>query len=390
MGLVLCALLAPIEWLLQFSGSRRAMPPQPAGKPRRILVIKFWGMGSIIMASYLIKSLRDAQPDSQITLLTLESNREIAMITGGADCVETLDISRGVLSVLPNIFRMLWHTWKADYDIVLDLEYLTRFTAVVTFASRAQQRVGFYARGFWRGNFHNRRLPFNPYWHVRDNFLNQAAIVGLRGKVPVCIELDPGEEGRKEAKKLLEVLAVSRRYIIVNPNAGETSLERRWPADRFAELVDKIYLEYGMSSLLIGAKKEWDTAESVVRKTKSGKAINIAGRTSVRGLTAILGDAEAVVSNDSGPLHLASHAGAKVVGLFGPETPVLWGPIGKDAFHVKIFFRNLDCSPCINIHNMKTVKCLRDGAECLTEITADEVLNALRELIGPAPGREAP
>ena len=375
----MCALLAMIG---RFLPEREPARPGPH-EMRRILVIKFWGIGSIIMSSYLIRSLRNARPGVHITLLTLESNRETAMFLGGADHVETLDISRGPISVIQNIFSMLMRTWRGKYDAVLDLEYLTRFTAIVTFASHAPIRVGFYARGFWRGKFHNHRVPFNPYWHVRDNFLNQATILDLKGETPAYIEIDPGEDGRKEAKKLLEELRVTKRYIVINPNAGETSLERRWPLYRFSELVDRIYREWKMPCLIIGATNEWETAEAMVRKTTAGGAINIAGRTSLRGLAAILGGAAAVVSNDSGPLHLASHAGAKVVGLFGPETPVLWGPIGKDSSRIKTFFRNLDCSPCINIHNMKTVTCLREGAECLMEITVDEVFNALRELIGP-------
>lgn len=377
-GFVLCALLTPFEL---------ALPKRRAGEPDRILVIKFWGMGSMIMTDYLIRSVKSARPGAKITLLTLESNREIVKLLGSADVIETLDISQGLVAILFNIFSMLWRTFKAKYDVVFDLEYLTRFTAIVAFASRAPVRVGFYARGFYRGNFHNRKAPFNSYWHVRDNFLNQASIVGLRGTEPKCLSINPGDDGRAEANKLLEELNVTKRYIVLNPNAGETSLERRWPPDRFAKLADKAYEKWGIPSLIIGAKKERDVAQSVVNATANGKAINIAGRTSIRGLAAILAGAGAVVTNDSGPIHLASHAGAKVIGIFGPETPALWGPISGDPNRTINFFRDLDCSPCINIHNMKTVTCLKEGAECLTGISVDEVFKALVEFIDGSQNR---
>lgn len=373
LGLVLCAALAPLEYILPKKRSKE--------NPSRILVIKFWGMGSIIMASYLLEKLRNALPEGQITLLTLESNREIAKLTGAADRIETLDISRGPLGIISNIFTMLWKTYRAGYDVVLDLEYLTRFTALVTFASRSPVRAGFFARGFWRGNFHNHKAPFNPYWHTKDNFLNQASIVGIDGDAPECVEINPGIQGQEEADKLLKELDISSRYVIINPNAGETSLERRWPSARFAELAGRIDKELNLASLVVGARKEWDVAQEVVKGSGSSKVINVAGRTTVRGLVALLKHSAAVVSNDSGPLHLASHSGAKVVGLFGPETPALWGPLGRDARNIKVFFRDLDCSPCINIHNMKTVTCLREGAECLTDISVGEVFTALKELL---------
>jgi len=371
-GLVLCALFAPVEWLL---------PRRKKGPIKKILVIKFWGIGSIIMTGYLLRRIKASAPDAQIDLATISSNREAALMVGGAERLVILDISKGPVGIAREILRFLWQVRRNRYDVVLDLEYLTRFTALVSFATGAPVRAGFYARGFYRGNFHNERVPFNPYWHVRENFLNIGKAVGFDAPVPACLVLDPGPEGRVEIGKFREMEGITQPYIVINPNAGETSLERRWPAERFGALARKIQEELGMTIVVIGAADEYEVAMEVVKSAGARKAINAAGKTTVRGLAALLEGASALVSNDSGPLHIASHVGTPVVGLYGPETPVLWGPIRAEETGATILYRNLDCSPCINVHNMKTVVCLRKGSECLLDIGVDEVFEALKKTL---------
>lgn len=373
-GLLLCTLLAPLSYLLP--RKKITFPP------KKILIIKFWGMGSTIMAGYLLRALKREYPKAEITYLTLESNREIASLIGFADRIETLDLSKGAINILVNIINMLLSVFSKGYDIVLDLEYLTRFTALVTLASRAPVRSGFYARGFWRGNFHNRKTPFNPYWHTRDNFLNLAKSAGIAVKSEAFYRIIPPESARIKVNKLLQEFGISAQYIIINPNAGATSLERRWHPEKFASLIDKITRGLTIPCILIGAKDEYDICSTIAQKTKNNKLINLAGMTDIPMLSALLEKAKVVVSNDSGPLHLATHVGAKVIGLYGPETPVLWGPITKNKDDAIVFFLNLDCSPCINIHNMKTVNCLKNRAECLEGISVEDVFNAVKKLCG--------
>ena len=379
-GLVLCTLLAPLE---------RLWPRRRKGPIKRVLVLKFWGIGSIIMAGYLLRGIKASDPEVRIDLATISSNREAAELVGGVDDLVTFDISSGPMGVISGILDLLKQVYRRQYDVVLDLEYLTRFTALVTFFSRAPLRAGFYARGFWRGNFHDVRVPFNPYWHVRENFLNMGKAAGWDISAPSCTKIDPGGEARREAEQFLEKEGVEKPYIVINPNAGETSLERRWPTDRFAHLAKRIDKELGMRAVVIGAAGEYDTVMEVVSGAGGDAAVSAAGKLTLHGLAALLEGAAAVVSNDSGPLHLACHVGTPVVGLYGPETPVLWGPVTPDGIHAGVLFRNLDRSPCINVHNMKTVVCLRKGAECLLDISADEVFEALQAVQQGGGGRKA-
>jgi len=85
------------------------------------------------------------------------------------------------------------------------------------------------------------------------------------------------------------------------------------------------------------------------------------------------------VSNDSGPMHLAAASGTPTVGLFGPETPMMYAPLGVRARSV---YRPPACSPCINVHDNKVSACVRGRPECLTNLTVDHVLAEMRELVG--------
>jgi ADP-heptose:LPS heptosyltransferase len=134
-GLILCTLFAPVE---------RLWPRRKRGPIKKVLVIKFWGIGSIIMVGYLLRSIKASAPEAHIDLATLSSNREAAEMVGGADGLVTLDISKGPAGIVVEIMRFLWAIYRNSYDVVLDLEYLTRFTALVTFATRAPMGAGFY------------------------------------------------------------------------------------------------------------------------------------------------------------------------------------------------------------------------------------------------------
>jgi ADP-heptose:LPS heptosyltransferase len=91
-----------------------------------------------------------------------------------------------------------------------------------------------------------------------------------------------------------------------------------------------------------------------------------------------------MVTNDSGPLHLAVAVGLRTVSLFGPETPVLYGPRG--AGH-RVLFRNLPCSPCMNVHDVKRVRCIFDRPLCLHDLPEEA---ALAETVAALEGKPDP
>jgi len=377
-GLLVCALLSLVWPIMRRNGR--------CGETKKILVIKFWGIGSLTMVSYLLRSLKRENPGAEIHLLTLEANAEFARAFGLADDVLTLRLDKHPLRLIRSISNTALEVMRGDYDVVIDLEYLTRITAILTALTRAPIRSGFHAANFWRGPFHNRRVPFTVTRHVRDNFLAVGREAGFTLSTETYVRLQLVDEFSNDTSDKIEsFFALEERYIVINANAGETALERRWPKEHFIDLIENLIKETEKTIVLIGGANEREYCELISsavgeagQSESDSRIINLAGKTTIVELARVLEHADLVISNDSGPAHMADHLGAPTIVLFGPETPALWGPLGEQS---RTIYRHISCSPCINVHNMKTVMCLRDGAECLTEIMPDTVFAHAQEII---------
>ncbi|MBK7878784.1 MAG: glycosyltransferase family 9 protein [Planctomycetes bacterium] len=380
LGLVACA-PQPLRWLRRRRGAARA--------PERILCIKFWGLGSLQMLTAAAQHLRRAHPDAELHLLTLAENEAFARGLGVFDAVRTLDVhtGRGPLgwSVLSaRIAALVRELRRARFDAVYDFEFFTRFSALVTLLSGASSTHGYAAPNVWRGGFHDHTVPFNRYWHAARNF--RALAGGEDGSDVEPGDLAPFQTSEREAGELdhaLERAGLSsgRALVVLNPNAGELSLERRWPAANFAALARALVLEDGFAVALVGAPSEAEYVAGIARaagELPSGALVDVAGKLSIGALAALLARADAVVTNDSGPMHVSAALGTPTVGLFGPETPVMYGPLGVDCVGL---WKPPACSPCINVHENKQSTCVHGRPECLVGISVDEVLAETRRAL---------
>ena len=128
-------------------------------------------------------------------------------------------------------------------DLVIDLEYLTRFSALATYLSGAATRVGFHSWDIWRGSLHNVRVPFNPYWHASENFLNlvrKAAGKDIPFRFDFTLPENKDASARLEQKMAEAGITGAQRLIAVNPNASTIALERRWPPEHFITLINRL------------------------------------------------------------------------------------------------------------------------------------------------------
>ncbi len=385
LGRVACVVLQPLRWMRFLR--RRREPVQ------RVLLIKFWGMGSLQLLTPAIETLRRRHPGAELHLLTLSQNGEFAQGLGAFDSVLAFDVGSNTwLGVYRRILGLVMGLRQRRYDAVYDFEFFTRFSAVISLLSGAPVARGFASPTVWRGGFHTETAPFNRYWHVARNFRCLAG--GETG-----FDVDPDDLGVFRIERADELEATTALFeagiapdgplVVLNPNAGTLSLERRWPRDSFAELARRLIDEDGARIVLVGATRERAYTHQIVEligPTEPGRVANLAARLSVGGLHALLDGADAFVSNDSGPMHLGAALGTPTVGLFGPETPVMYRPIGDRA---SFLYDPPPCSPCINVHDNKFAVCWRGRPECLMNLSVDAVIGRVRiELAtGPKPAR---
>jgi len=376
LGPLLCAALEP----LRLARRRRREPEEV----RSVLAVKFWGLGSLTLLGPSLRRLRERHPRARIDLLTLEGNAAFARRLPILREILTLDLGGGPLRIARDLLGLVLELRRRRYDLLVDFEFFARFSAALAFLSGARWTAGFWAPNVYRGRFHDVRIPFNRYRHVAQNF---RALAGGEDGGPVGPQdlLRPriGREARARVARLLARRGLNgdRPLVVVNPNAGDLALERRWPADHFVALADR--LARAATVVWIGAPGERAYVESLRSRLREPESTHdFAGILSVEELLVVLERADLLVTNDSGPLHLASPLGTPTIAMFGPETPVLYAPLNPRA---RVFYRPPPCSPCINVHENKMLSCTFSQAICLSEIRPAEVAEAAeRSLAGVA------
>lgn len=151
----------------------------------------------------------------------------------------------------------------------------------------------------------------------------------------------------------------------MTPSAGKEA--NRWPAENFGRLAARLPLP----TVIIGGKSDIPVAEAVVRHAE-GRAISLAGRTTLKELIPVIGGASYFVTNDTGPMHIAAALGVPVFAIFGPANPVRTGPYGTDHTIIR---EELPCSPC---YAWKPC----DNWRCMEAITVDRVLATIEAKMG--------
>ncbi|MBN1385169.1 MAG: glycosyltransferase family 9 protein [Elusimicrobia bacterium] len=335
---------------------------------RKILILKFYEMGCIALLQPCLKALRRKYPDSKIYLFTVAKNKEIVEMTGVPDGIFTAD-DRNIFKFVIDVIRNIKKIRKENIDVLVDLEFLTRFTAILTFLISAKKSMGFYSKKVFRGNFHTDKIEYPEKKHIleiyKDVFRELGADVEYR--IPFELEYDIPEFLKNYSGKIVSI----------NINSDAAILERRWPYKYFLELV-KFLQSTEYKTVLTGSKEDKKYVDSFVSKLGNKNIENLAGKLTLRQLAGLFKISRLVVSSDSGPLHIAYAVGTPTVSFFGPESPDIFGPIGDK--HIN-FYKNLDCSPCVDVYNGKIVRCVRNTIECLENIKPEEVIRRLRGIL---------
>jgi lipopolysaccharide heptosyltransferase II len=347
------------------AAARGRLRATPGDETRRILFVKFWGLGSIVLASGAVRAARRAFPGAAVDMLTLDENRAVCDHLGLFDRVRTIRIDRW-RRFGRDAARALADLRGARYDAVVDLELFAYVSALAAAATGAPRRVGFDkgAHALFTDAVH-----FDPSRHVVESF--RALAGALVGGEPegFALSLPRSDAAARSVAERLAREGVGERDVVVamNVNASALAYERRWERARFAELASRLASRFGAHVALTGTAGERAYVEGLRAELPGPAAVtNLAGRLSFAELVALVDRADLVVTNDSGPLHVASALDRPTVALFGPETPARYGPLAAERL---VLYAGLACSPCMSVENRKTVDCRYD-ALCMRSISA--------------------
>lgn len=350
----------------------------PIEQPHKILVTKYLGMGSILLATPMLRGLRTKYPQSRIVFLTFDSNARFAEQIPLIDEVLSIRTS-SFPSFAGDLLKIIHKIRRERYDMVFDLEFFPRFSTIVSYLSGAKVRIGYYLPKLWRGDLLTYQIHFNPHKHVTEVLSAQLEPFGIKVTDFTLTPPRLKEDNIQKVGLLLKGRGVKEDdlLIAVNVNASDLSMERRWPKESFVDLIKYIAEnKIGPRMALVGSKGEAEYVKGVYDTLPEGvreRVINLAGSLDIEEFIALLKKSALFITNDSGPLHIASALGTPTVSFFGPESPSFYGPVGSNNV---VFYAGIYCSPCLNVYNAKTAMCNGDN-RCMKKISVEEVKKAL-------------
>lgn len=356
---------------------------------REIAVAKFAGMGSMIEAIPLLRALKARFPQARISFVTSMGCRALVERMPYMDGGFYVD-DRGLWRLGVSFVKTLAALNRRPPDLYFDLEVYSRFASLMAIGSRAMNRYGFYRHTTWfKGGLYTYLVFFNARYPIRQIYLQMGRAVGVPAEASDLLEpirVRQEDRDRLAARNLLPPAGEGGpALVVINPNASDLLLERRWPAELFAELIEKLAAA-GRRVVMIGSPSEAAHVArvlSLVDPTVRPGVINTAGQLNLAELFALLERADVVITNDTGPMHMAVSLGRRTVCLFGPVSP---GHYGFREPNVAVLNHPVYCSPCV--HEIEQPPCQGEN-ECMRLIRPEVVLAAVDQLLkgggaGPA------
>lgn len=337
----------------------------------RVLVrLPNW-LGDVVLCTPALGALAEARPDLEVTALVKPGLQDLA---------RTLPAVREVLLLEGTSPVALWRQSRVlrrrRFDAALIFPKGFR-EALLCAMARIPVRCGL-------DTDHRRFLlthpaPFGPEEWRRHHTLQFGSVLAPLGVdasgAPSCFPLE--EADREEARRVLRAAGIEgRRFAVFHIAASKAP--RAWHAARFGALAAGLLREAGLLPVLVGAPGDAEVHGAL--RAVCPEALDLAGKTSLRGMAALLEGAALFVGNDSGPMHLAAALGVPVVALFGPGSPDKTAPLSPEG-GLRVVYAALPCSPCRQAFWQECAPSPEGKPPCLEAVSPDAALAAALSLL---------
>lgn len=314
------------------------------GRPR-ILITRTDRIGDLVLSTPVFKALRERYPDAWLACLTFLENRELVEGNPYLDEVLLYDKRGSERGVVGNL-RFITRLQKRRFDIAIHLHATNRMH-LLTWLAGIPVRIGWDRRLPWALSHVFAYRKKEGEKHEAEYNFDLLSPLGV--EVPSSPEtyVAVSERARKSLAMLLAHLGLDqeRPWLVLNPSASCPS--KMWPAERFGELACRLGQRYNLYVVTIGTFHDRDRTQRV-GKILGGRFYDLSGRLSLGMLAALLEQAALLVSNDSGPVHIAQAVGTPVVSIFGRKDPGLsprrWRPLGR---HSSFVWKDVGCTVCL-------------------------------------------
>jgi len=334
----------------------------------KILIIRLSSIGDIVLSSALIRVLRKKFTNAKIDFIVKKEFSELLKFNPYLTNVIEFDASKGFKELL----RLKKQILKERYDLIIDIHNNLRSIFLRTFSGAKVVKI-------------NKRI-FKRFLLVKFkiNLYKNAIPVAERYIEPVLqFSIKNDNQGVElfvpddviESAKIKIAFSNSNLYIAFSPSAKHET--KRWLAERFAELGDKLAEKFNAKIILLGGIEDIERCAKVEKMMKH-TPINLCGKTSLLESSAILSLCKLLVTNDSGLMHIGSAMKTKIVAIFGSTVKEFgFFPYGTESIVIE---KPVKCRPCSHIGRDK---CPKGHFKCMRDIEVEEVFQACVKLLKP-------
>ncbi|MDY0211515.1 MAG: lipopolysaccharide heptosyltransferase II [Desulfuromonadaceae bacterium] len=338
------------------------------GSSKKILVRGTNWIGDAVMTTPALAALRSSCPHAEIVVLV---NPLVAPLFQHHPAVDRVLIyaKKGQHCGIRGFFRMARELRRERFDAALLLQNAIE-AALLTFAARIPLRAGYATDGRRlfltdpvKVSSEDKKLHHTAYYLTLLERLGLCSKASIQSPAKLCLYLT--EQERAWARATLG----SDNVIALNPGAAYGSA-KRWFPERFAAVADALVQCFGAKIVLTGGPAEREIGEDIASFMQHD-CINMVGKTDVRQLMALLGVSRLLITNDSGPMHVAAALDVPIVAVFGPTDHTTTSPASA---RVRIVRKEVECAPCL------LRQCPTDH-RCMQSINAEDVIAAATELL---------
>jgi len=354
----------------------------------KLVFIKLTEMGAIVSALPLIMKIKRKAPQTEIFFLTFRKNLPVFEALNILPVKNVISIREdSLLLFLSDTIRAVKTIRRLKVKTTIDLEFFSRFTAVLTYLSGAEKRAGFYRysfEGLYRGDLLTHKAQYNPLLHASKAYLSLAGGLGLEGKSTpqmneaineediVLPELHFSQDDKDKVLNKLEGFKPGQRLFLISPGDGVLPL-REWPLENYLKLANMLLEDDNNYVAIVGARECRKKSANLFCEIKNSRSADLSGKTSLKELLALFEAARALIVHDCGLAHLASLTSVKKFIIFGPESPHVFKPLDKNT---NVIYSGLPCSPCFSVFNHRSSACCNN--RCLKLISPEEVIAKVR------------
>ncbi|MGQ9706482.1 MAG: glycosyltransferase family 9 protein [bacterium] len=339
---------------------------------RKILLVKVWATGEVLLTTPAIRSLRAKFPKAIIDYLVGKSAFEIISYNPNIDNLIIVDEKIFIKPNVPHLIKLIRILRKRDYDLCILFHHSFLFVSLFRFALRCAL-VGINRMG--EGCLLDIYSEHNQRQHQADEYLETVLKIGCKPD-NLGLEIRIPKKIVLKIDRMLKERGIKDKYIVIAPGGGynpKTRMPKKlMPIVLWKKLLLKL-IPLNIPIVVIGGKEDIER----VRKLDliSSEIVNLVGITDIMETSAIIKNAKITITNDSLPLHIASATNTPTVAIFGPTNPLNYGPYKNEVSLV--INPNIECAPCYKDGYLD--ECIR--VLCWGDVKIEKITNFIKEIL---------